>query len=479
VKKLHKLIIGSFVGPFVLTFFVMLFILEMQFIWKYVDDFMGKGLEWYIIAELLFYVSANLVTMALPLAVLLSSIMTFGNLAENYELVAMKSSGLSLSKIMRPMVITIILISAGAFYFSNNISPIANHKFRSLLWDVTKQRPAVELNDGVFFTGIDGFSIRVKKNNKETGELKDVLIYDHSEPFNGNRKVIRAASGNMKKSANEQFLVLTLFEGYSYDEIVPKKSKNKKDKDAYRPHLKNYFKKDVIRIDLSGLAFSRTNESLFKGHYSMLTLGQLNLYEDSLTNNYNTRLGDYYSYLNRSLYVQRDSNSLSIDTLAVEPKTFENDSWAYLRGTIEGAINSSRNTKSYIERTIEMLDSKDENLRKYKVEWHRKFTLSFACIVLFFIGAPLGAIIRKGGFGLPVVFSIVFFLVYHIISISSEKMAIQGVLTPFQGMWASALLLTPIGVFLTYKAATDSALMDVAAYTGIIKKWFTKKEQKA
>jgi lipopolysaccharide export system permease protein len=479
VKKLHKLIIGSFIGPFVLTFFVMLFILEMQFIWKYVDDFMGKGLKWYIIAELLFYVSANLVTMALPLAVLLSSIMTFGNLAENYELVAMKSSGLSLSKIMRPMVITIILISAGAFYFSNNISPIANHKFRSLLWDVTKQSPAVELNDGVFFNGIDGFSIRVKKNNKETGELSDVLIYDHSDPFSGNRKVIRAARGSMKKSTNEQFLVLTLFEGYSYDEIVPKKSKNKKDKDAYRPHLKNYFKKDIIRVDLSGLAFNRTNEGLFKGHYSMLTLGQLNVYEDSLTDNYNERLTDYQDYLNRTLYVQRDSNSLSIDTITAESKSFENDSWAYLRGTIEGAINSSRNTKNYIERTIEMLNSKDENLRKYKVEWHRKFTLSFACIVLFFIGAPLGAIIRKGGFGLPVVFSIVFFIIYHIISISSEKMAIQGVLSPFQGMWASASILTPVGIFLTYKAATDSALLDVTAYIEKYKKWFSKKERNA
>lgn len=477
MKKLHKLIIGSFVGPFVLTFFVMLFILEMQFIWKYVDDFMGKGLKWYVIAELLFYVSANLVTMALPLAVLLSSIMTFGNLAENYELVAMKSSGLSLSKIMRPMIITIILISAGAFYFSNNISPVANHKFRALLWDVTKQRPAVELNDGVFFTGIDGFSIRVKKNNKETGELTDVLIYDHSDPFNGNRKVIRAASGNMKKSTNEQFLILTLFDGYSYDEIVPKKSKNKKDKDAYKPHLKNYFKKDVIRIDLSGLAFSRTNEGLFKGHYSMLTLGQLGVYEDSLTTNYNDRVDDYKGYINRSMYIQRDSNSIAIDTLPVNNKSYEKGSWAYKRGRIEGAINSAKNTRSYIERTIEMLNDKNEHLRKYKVEWHRKFTLSFACIVLFFIGAPLGAIIRKGGFGLPVVFSIVFFLVYHIISISSEKMAVQGVLTPFQGMWASALLLTPIGIFLTYKAATDSALLDVSAYTDKLKKWFNKKEQ--
>lgn len=453
----------------------MLFILEMQFIWKYVDDFMGKGLEWYIIAELLFYVSANLVTMALPLAVLLSSIMTFGNLAENYELVAMKASGLSLAKIMRPMIITIFIIAIAAFYFSNNISPIANHKFRALLWDVTKQRPAVELNDGVFFTGIEGFSIRVKKNNKSTGELTDVLIYDHSDAFNGNRKVIRAASGSMKKTADEKYLILTLFDGYSYDEIVEKKNKGKADKDAYKPHLKNEFKKDVIRIDLSGLSFSRTNEGLFKGHYSMLTLGQLKLYEDSLNLNLSDRFQDYQAYIDRSIFIQRDTTITEINVDSVSSETSFNQARAtYKRELIEGAMNSVRNAKNYIKRTQEILQAKERNLHKYQVEWHRKFTLSFACIVLFFIGAPLGAIIRKGGFGLPVVFSIVFFLVYHIISISAEKMAVQGVLTPFQGMWASAFILTPIGVFLTYKAATDSALMDVSAYTNWIKRIFSK-----
>ncbi|MFT6844714.1 MAG: lipopolysaccharide export system permease protein [Flavobacteriales bacterium] len=477
MKKLHRLIIGSFVGPFILTFFVMLFILEMQFIWKYVDDFMGKGLEWYIIVELLFYVSANLVTMALPLAILLSSIMTFGNLAENYELVAMKASGLSLSKIMRPMVIAILLISAGAFYFSNNISPIANHKFRALLWDVTKQRPAVELNDGVFYGGIDGFSIRVKKNNKETGELTDILIYNHADDFSGNRKVIRAESGHMNKTANDQFLVLTLLNGYSYDEIIPQKKKNNKEKESYKPHLKSHFSKDIIRIDLKELAFSRTNEGLFKGHHSMLTISQLNVYKDSLTADYRIKIDDYNQYLQRTIFIQRDSTAIVMDTLQLFEKSYLSDSWTYQRGIIEGAINRVRNTRNYIERTIDIIKNKKLNVKKYQVEWHRKFTLSFACIVLFFIGAPLGAIIRKGGFGLPVVFSILFFLIYHIISISAEKMALKGVLTPFEGMWASAFLLSPIGVFLTYKAATDSALLDISVYRDFFKKLLNKKDK--
>lgn len=457
----------------------MLFILEMQFIWKYVDDFMGKGLEWYIIAELLFYVSANLVTMALPLAVLLSSIMTFGNLAENYELVAMKSSGLSLSKIMRPMIVTIFLIAAGAFYFSNNISPLANHKFRSLLWDVTRQRPAVELKDGVFFTGIDNFSIRVKKNDRSTGELTDVLIYDHSNAFSGNRKVIRAEKGFMQKTDDEKFMVLTLFNGYSYDEMLPQKKKTKKEKKAYKPHLKNHFEKDVIRIDLSDLAFSRTNESLFKGHYSMLTLGQLITYEDSLNGNYNKRLKEYKEYIDRTIYIKRDTSSTIIDTLNAINPSLAKGSIAYKRAVLERSINSTKNVRDYIARTENMLHDKKKNLRKYQIEWHRKFTLSFACIVLFFIGAPLGAIIRKGGFGLPVVFSIIFFLVYHIISITTEKMTLQLVLEPKIGMWISAMVLTPLGVFLTYKAATDSSIMDVGAYTNFFKKLFNKKTNKA
>ncbi|MEO8588522.1 MAG: LptF/LptG family permease, partial [Flavobacteriales bacterium] len=213
MKKLHRMIIGAFTGPLVITFAIVLFILVMQFLWKYVDDLMGKGLDWGTLTELLVYATASFVPLALPLAVLLSGIMTMGGLGENSELVPMRSAGLGLFRILYPMFFFTVLLAIGSFYFSNNLLPVANLKFKSLLWDVTEKKPALNLRAGVFYNGIDGFSIRVMEKNSQTGELGDVLIYDHRAAFQGNRTVIRAKSGSMRRSTNGQFLVLTLRDG--------------------------------------------------------------------------------------------------------------------------------------------------------------------------------------------------------------------------------------------------------------------------
>lgn len=474
MKKIHLLLLRSYMGPFVLTFFIVLFIFLMQFVWKYIDDFVGKGLDSLVIVELLFYASANLVPMSLPLAVLLSSIMTMGNLAENYELVAMKSSGLSLFRVMAPLIIFIGLLSAGAFYFNNTISPYANLKFKSLLWDVTRKKPSMELKDGIFYNGIEGYSIRVMNKERDSNRLLDVLIYQHDKDTPGNRRVIRAHEGEMIKSPNGQNLMLHLKNGVSYDEIVSA------DKEA-APHTKNRFSEDFITMDLSGFDLQRTDEDLWKSHMKMLSMKQLKHSIDSLHLQSSNRRRDLAKYMDRSISLNDTvKHNLVAVPDSVRVPRYKDLELGDRRQAVNVAMNMTRNAKNYMSRTKEELESRQEYINKHKMEWHRKLTLSLACIILFFIGAPLGAIIKKGGLGLPVIISVVFFLIYHITSISGEKMVESGKLLPYEGMWMSSAILFPIAVFLTYKAAKDAALFDRDVYIRFFERWarlFAKKER--
>jgi len=471
MKKLHLLIIKSYIGPFIMTFFIVMFILLMQFVWTYIDDFVGKGLEWYVIAELLIYASANLVTLALPLAVLLSSIMTFGGLAEHYELVAMKSSGLSLIRIMLPLIVFTGLLSLGAFYFSNTISPHATLKFKSLLWDVRKKKPTLDLREDVFYNGLEGYSIRVNEKEEETGVLKDLIIYRHDQAEPGNRHVIRAKEGKMLKSESGRYLTLELTNGVSYDETG-----NRRQEDDM-PHISSEFEKDLILLDLSAFDLQRTDEDLWKNHMKMLSLEQLDVAIDSLDDQKKSRQEDFLNYMDRAVSF---SDSMDVEAREGEIGTASFDSLEVLeqRRVVNVAINMTRNSKNYMNRTKEEMRGRAEYIDKHKIEWHRKLTLSIACLLLFFIGAPLGAIIKKGGLGLPVIFSVVFFLIWHISSISGEKMVESGVLTAAEGMWMSSVILFPIALFLTYKAAKDAAVFDRDTYTKFVdklKNYFSKK----
>src|SRR5690554_1722749 len=271
-----------------------MFILLMQFVWKYIDDFMGKGLDYWIIAELLLYASANLVSLALPLAVLLSSIMTFGGMAEHYELVAMKSSGLSLFRIMLPLIVFIIMLSGGAFYFNNSIAPLANLKFKSLLWDVTHTKPSLELKEGVFYNGIDGYSIRVSEKDRNSNKLYDLLIYQHDPKAPGNRQVIRSKEGEMLKSEDGRYMSIHLIDGVSYDELSDFNDKN-------HPQIKSSFQEDYIMMDLSGFAIQRSDEDLWKNHMKMLSMEQLAVSIDSLQNQRDSRKADFLLYMERSV----------------------------------------------------------------------------------------------------------------------------------------------------------------------------------
>jgi len=464
LKKLHLLIVKSYLGPFILTFFITLFIFVMQFLWKYIDELVGKGLEWYLVAELLFYASANLVPMALPLAILLASIMTFGSFGEHYELVAMKSSGMGLMRIMQPLLVVTLLTSFTAFLFTNYVWPKANLEFAALLYDIRHKKPTFDISEGVYYEGIDGYVIRVGEKDKDSKGLRDILIYDHTKR-DGNPHVIRAESGRMELSPDQNMLIFSLKNGISYEEVDGET----------KPHMMSAFAEEVIRFDLSGFKLERSDKDIFKDNYQMLNLIQL---EEAIDSQY-VEMDKREAELKRSVI-----SKTQLDVSAIKLPANADDS-AYLAGyvefkkkyqtaIVESAISQLRGNKSTVSGRAMVINSTEKNIMRHLIEWHRKFTLSIACIILFFIGAPLGAIIRKGGLGLPVVISVLFFLAYHITSITFEKLAKQGEMEPGIAMWLSSIILLPIGFYLTYKASTDSGLLDMETYSKAFEKFLIK-----
>ncbi len=473
MKKLYSLVIRTYVGPFVMTFFIALFILLMQFLWKYIDDLVGKGLEWYIVGELLFYASATFVPLALPLAVLLSSIMTMGSLGENYELVALKSAGISLPRIMKPLIIISVFFVVAAFYFSNNILPLANLKMGSLLYDVRQQRPAFNIIEGIYYKGIDNFVIRVEEKDGDGSILRKIKIYDHTDR-RGNTNVTLAEWGTMTMTEDKMYLVLTLYNGSNYQEVKPSDSR-----DLSRPLQRTYFEQQVRKFDLSGFSLARTDEELFRSHYRMLNINQLLHHEDSLTHLIKDRQQDFiqnaFSRLN--FYHSMDSVvKTSLDTIEELklPDLMSIEKVNHRKMAAETAMNNVRQLKESALFNHEDTNTRKKGLARYQIEFHRKFTLSFACMVLFMIGAPLGAIIRKGGFGLPVVVSVLFFVLFHVMSITGEKFVREGVLDAWQGMWMSVMFFLPIAIVLITKATTDSSIMDMDSYLAKLSRLKTK-----
>ncbi|MDY0104439.1 MAG: LptF/LptG family permease [Lentimicrobium sp.] len=475
MKKLYLLILRSYLGPLVLTFFIALFILVMQFLWKYIDDLVGKGLQWNVIGELLFYASTTFVPLALPLAILLSSLMTFGNLGERYELVAIKSAGISLRTVMKPLIVLSIFISIFAFFFSNNILPVTNLKFKSILYDVRQQKLALNIRAGIFYNGIDGYVMRIGNKEKDGVTIRDIIIYDHTNRM-GNTTVTQAEWGLMEQSADGSILELTLFDGFNFDEKTGRKY------EYTRPLQRTYFGEQYRRFDLSQFKMMRTNEELFRNHYQMLNLKQLEASEDSLQREMDNRKDGlrrsvaltyfYNSQLDSARYADlHDTSKVSSPLFALNGLSKSD-----LTSVYDLALNSSRNTRGNVEFNKADNEARMVLLRKHQVEWHRKFTLSIACLVLFFIGAPLGAIIRKGGLGLPLIISVVFFVIYHVISMTGEKSVKAGQMDPIIGMWLSSVILLPLGVFLTYKATTDSPLFYTESWQRFVGKLFVRKK---
>ena len=474
MKRLHAFILKSFLGPLTFTFFIVMFVLLMQFLWRYIEDFVGKGLEWTVIAEFMFYISATLVPMALPLAILLASIMSFGNMGENYELIAMKAAGISLQKIMRPLVILVVIIGLGAFYFSNYVMPIASLKASALLYDIKHQSPELVLKEGVFTSDLPGFGIKVDKINKKTGMIYNLMIYDHREKT-GNTQVIVADSGIMATSDNKLFMDLTLHSGEMYEDV---KTQKRRDRDRY-PFRRIKFDLYKTTINLPGNELKRTDEDRFRGRYRMLNIKQLSNTTDTLENELQDEKNRLAKQLSSYQYFKKENKTSRNDSLRrilLNAKTWNADSLYQQLDlgdkltSVGNALSYSRKSKERISRNMTIQSSKKKWIQRHINEWHRKFTLSFACIIFFFIGAPLGAIIRKGGLGMPVIVSVLFFIIYYIISMIGERAAKELVISPFLGMWISSIIILPLGVILTYKATTDSTILNIDAYINFFKK---------
>ena len=475
MKKLYSYIIKSFIGPFIITFCISIFILLMQFLWRYLDDLVGKGLENSIIIELMSYAAMSLVPMALPLAVLLASIMTFGNLGERFELLAIKASGISLLKIMRPLIVFNVIVTLVAFFLADQVIPVTNSKFAALLWSVKKQRPEMIIKEGIFSNEMDGYSIKVSDRNPKTKALLDIMIYDHTEK-RGNVKITVADSCYLNMSDDKQYMILNLFHGENYSD----EKTDRKNKDKYPFSREKFDQQDVV-ISVKNFDLQRTDEKFFKSNYKMLKNAQLSIAIDSLQSKYDDREQlvttglKYNKLLDSRITNNYYPDSIKVDSLAaaISPIPFDSVYASIDRAHQLTVLNSAQRIAQQNQRIILQYETDIYTrlvwINKHIVEWNKKYTLALACLVFFFIGAPLGAIIRKGGFGMPVVISILLFISYYLISVIGEKVAREGVWEIDMVLWVPTAFFFAIGIILTHQAVTDSLLLNKETYNRLIK----------
>ncbi|OWP63029.1 permease [Hymenobacter amundsenii] len=456
MKKLDKLILQAFAGPFLLTFAVVQFIFLMQFMMKYMDDLVGKDLGLGVILQLLFYFSVLIVPISLPLAVLLSSLMTFGTLGEHHELTAIKTAGISLTRILRPVLLVSLLLAGGAFWFNNTIVPLANLEAYSLLWDVRQQKLALDIRENVFYNGIPGFTIKVNEKQGENGDiLRGVMIYDHTGGRGGST-VILADSGRMFTRFGGQYLGLELFRGRSYTEQPNTQNT------SGASFIRQNFDRNLITFSLKSFGLDRTKKELFNTNKMMLNLGQLSHTTDSLHRRLTQERGQvlqqltpYYSYLHFDTTGQAALHR--VQSWVVPPSRLQPDNYLIA----QQAANRARNVRSFLTTTNERLTNLNKETANYRIETYRKYTQSAAILLMFLIGAPLGAIIKKGGLGVPILVSIVFFIIYYVFSIMGEKYGRELIMPVGVGMWLSAAVLLPIGLLFLYQARHDSGLLDI------------------
>jgi lipopolysaccharide export system permease protein len=470
-KKLDKLILKAFLWPFIATFFITLFVFMMQILWKYIDDLVGKGLDFITLIKFLIYASATLVTLALPIAILLSSIMTFGKLGENFELVAIKSSGISLLRFMRPLFFVSILLSGVAFLFANYIAPVANLKFAVIYNDIYRKSPAFDLKDGVFYNGFRGFSIKVGKKDKDKSTLHNVLIYEQSNLIQDN--TIISESGKMTVSSDKKFLEFRLQNGHRYSE----KGEFNSPKNEY---IQMGFKEYNKLFDLTQLNIQKTSDSLFMNNMRMMTLRQLDKDLDSLKKIPDSLIkqnrNDLKNLLQFAKYKDtvRTKKQLAIADQTINTKKVKSFD-ALIPDSLKLLVNDQAaitvsNVRNTLEASSNEYNTHMDDITLHEVEWHKKLSLSVACLVLFFIGAPLGSIIRKGGLGMPLVVALIFFLIFYLLNIFGEKFTKDNVIIPIVGMWLPVIVLSPVGFFLTYKATRDSQLFNKEYYYRAIRK---------
>lgn len=471
MKRLDRFIIKSFIGPFIMTFLVVMFVLVLQFLWLYIDELVGKGLSFGVILEFMGWGAATLMPNALPLATLLASIMTLGGMGENNELLAMKAAGISLGRILTPLIAIALLISVGAFFVSNNLIPVAYKNIYTLQYDINKTKDEIKIPTGIFYDGIDGYIIRVDTENKETGMMYDVMVYDHTSTT-GNNNLTIADSSLMRLSADQKNMVFTLYNGCNYVES---------NKLVYRDTTLSLqridFREQELIVPLENYAFSRSEEGRFDDQVMAKNLSQLKVDRDSLTikmaaeDEEQLRRAKFSLGLQFSFQFDEERSSsfkgvMPVDSL--KPKYFSARSKSM-------AMHDARNATDEAIRLLEGFERNEfryvDPIRRNVIESFRKFTLSLACLIFFFIGAPLGAIIRKGGLGIPVIISILFFAAYWVVDISGKKLARDGSMSPFMGTFISSFVLMPIGAFLTWTSTKDSAIFNPTVIFKAIKAW--------
>ncbi len=468
IAKLDKLILKTFIGPFIATFFIALFAIVIQHFWKYIDEMVGKGIDFVSLLQMIGTVSLTIgVLFALPISVLLASLMTFGNLGESYELVAIKASGISLLRFMRPLFILILLICGLAFLFNNYIIPKANLKFYTMLSDIRISKPSFDIKEGEFYTGIGNYAIQIEKKDDKKGLLKNIVIYENANN-NYQDNFITADSGRMVVSKDKRSLDFILYNGERIQERGKEINQNT---DFIRIQFKEYKK----TFDISSMMLKKTNDSLNKDFYKALNLSQLNANIDSLNKvkaKFIDKIKPILKINLRFLKVLEDSTwndkiKLNDSFAKIPLKNIYPDS---AKENISGVIvEKFNNVKSTLESELFDYNNKNDSLRFHKMEWHRKYTFSVICLVMFLIGAPMGAIIRKGGLGTPLLIAIIFFVIYFIFFSIGEKNANADTLTPFQGLWLPVFILLPVGLYLVYQARRDSQIFSKEFYYNLLK----------
>ena len=477
LKKLDRYILSKFLPLFVGAFFICLFIFMMQFLWKYVDEMVGKGLELHVLGQFFFYSALTLIPLSLPLAVLLASLITFGNFGERFELLAMKAAGISLIEIMRPLIVFVSLICCVSFYFQNVIGPTAQTKLWTLLISMRQKSPELDIPEGAFYDEIDGYNLYVKRKDQKTGMLYDMLIYNFEKGFE-NAQVIKCDSGRLEMTADKQHLYLHLYNGEQFENL---KEQGMDDQNV--PFRRETFeeKHAIIEFDSD---FTMVDEGIMSNQSNSKNMQQLQADIDSmvvLTDSIGRR---YYNEAKEANY--RFERALKRDTTATAQARQPLDMDSVLRTmplakrqevfkTIRNRMSNTKSNWSF--RSVNITPS-NASLRKFKTAWHEKLTLSLACLIFFFIGAPLGGIIRKGGLGMPVVVSVIIFIFYYIINNTGYKMARDGKWIIWMGMWTSTAILAPIGAFLTYKSNNDSVVLNLDTYIGFVKKFLGMRSER-
>ena len=472
MKKLDQFILRSFIGPFFAILFVVIFILMMQFLWLYIDELVGKGLSMKVILEFLGWGSATLLPLSLPLATLLASMMTLGTFGENNELLAIKAAGISLQRVMIPLAVVCLIVSIGAFFISNDLIPLAYNKIYTLRDDIGKTKEEIKIPTRTFYSGIEGYILRVNERNDETGMMHDVMVYNHTGN-KGNTSLTIADSAEMKMSKDKTYLTFVLYNGSNYEE-----TNDKKYRDTTLQLQKIDFHKQSIIIPLENYAFQKSDSSRFNDQVKSMNLKQLNHSQDSIGLLNAKGKEDNILSLQRARTLRYNSQ---LDTARKEDKTHFAHEELMKWKDIDKEISAVEKAKKNAEEIQMSLTSYSREryhhtfiLRLIDIEILKKFALSIACFIFFFIGAPLGALIRKGGLGSSAIISVLFFVAYWVIDISGVKLARDGAVSPFSGVFFSSYVLFPTGLFLTWKAINDSAIFNLDGIKSAYRKIKTK-----